>query len=532
MFKKVIPFFALTLLSGCIEPVTCLDEKRLAEAQQEIACFYRSLEDTIELSLDEAIELALDRNLDLMVNAQQLEVQRETFSRQTLTMLPTLNAHALWSYRTANTGSFSKSLVPTIPPAPPSLAQEQTINIWDITLTYKLVEFCIAYFRSTQEANKQLALQFEYRRNEQVLILHVVEQYWKLAAELRNMEQANWLSVGAESLKWRVEDMTKKGVISPENGARILAQLSIYQLQIDDARKGYHRTVADFKKTIGLPPDIVVVLTDPLPSIEAFELPPVQELEQLALVSRPELYSKDIQDLVFSDEVHVALMQLFPEVGPFVSSNYDANRYLIFNNWTIIGIHTAWNLLAIPLHWQEARLARKQKTLNHYQRLVLAMGVLSQVHLSYALLYDDIDRVQKLKALSVARNRLKTIADSRSRLQALGDMEHFVVDFDVFTAEADLRRAMAEAQGSLEQLNNSIGSPQYYRSNSFSCWENSLGKVQIHRDFFDDRCRQPRRGCQSRAAKKDHGDGLFSREFFSWNSCLKEMVCTSPSSAA
>lgn len=471
--KKLFPFFALALLSGCIEPVTCLDEKRLAEAQQEMAYFHRDLEQTIELSLDDAVELALERNLELLVNDQQLIVQRETFRRQTLTMLPTLTAHALWSYRTANTGASSKSLVPNIPPAPPSISSEQTVNIWDITCTYKLIEFCVAYFRSTAEANKELALQYEYRRNEQMLILHVIEQYWKLAAETRNLEQANWLSTGAESLKWRVRDMTKKGVVSPENGARILGQLAIYQIQIDDARKGYEHSLADFKKTIGIPPGIVVILTDPIPDIEAFELPPVQELEQFALFNRPELYSKDIQDLVYSDEVHVALIQMFPEVGPFVSSNYDANRYLIFNNWTTIGINTAWSLLAIPFHWQEAILARKQKTLNHYQRLVLAMGVLSQVHLSYALLYEDIDRVQKLKELNSARHTLKTIADTRSRLHALGDMERFVVEFDVFTAEADLRRARAEAQASLEQLNNSIGSPQYYRSQDCLCTSSS-----------------------------------------------------------
>lgn len=377
-------------------------------------------------------------------------------------MLPNLNAHALWSYRTANTGASSKSLIPTIPPAPPSVSSEQTVNIWDITCTWKLIDFCIAYFRSTAESNKALALEYEYRRNAQNLMLKVVELYWKLAAEKQNVLQADQLTEQGQSLKERVETMMQKGIIAPDSGSRVLAQLSIYQIQMDDQRKNYHRVLADFKKNLGLPPDIEIVLTDALPDVENFELPPVQELEQMALVNRPDLYSKDLQDLVASDEVHVALIQLFPEVGPFVSANYDANRFLLFNNWTTIGINTAWNLLAMPLRWQEAKLARKQKTLNHYNRLVIALAVLSQVHLSYALYYDDLDRVQRLKDLHSARNRIFQVAASKLRLHALGEMEHFVVNFDFFTAEADLRRALADVQGSLEQLNNSIGSPLYF----------------------------------------------------------------------
>lgn len=464
MFRKKHYLICLVFLSGCMEPVTHLEEKRIAEASKELAYFHRGIEpeSTLYLSLAEAIDMAMDRNLELNVNRQQVDIQYETFARQTLTMLPNLTAHALWSYRTENTGASSKSLVPNIPPAPPSVSSEQTVNVWDITCTFKLIEFCIAYFKSTQEYNKTVALHFEYTRNAQNIVMKVVQAYWKLAAEIKNEEKGDCLLQFGASVRSRVSTLVKAGMINPENGARILAQLSIYQVQIEDKRKDYHRILAEFKQIIGAPPDIEIVLTDAIPIKETILLPSLKELEEEALTNRPDLYTKDVQEVIVSDELHIALIQIFPEVAPFWSSNYDANRFLIFNNWTTVGINTAWYLLTIPLRLQEGTIAHKQKRLNHYNRLQLALAVLTQVHLSYALLYDDVERMRILHDLWVERNKLLQIAKARKRMMALGDVEYFNLYFEAYQSEADLRRSIAEVQGSIEQLNNSIGRPLYY----------------------------------------------------------------------
>lgn len=457
--------FTALLVSGCIEPVTRLDEKRYAEAQQEMLYFYRDLDPAIplELSLQEAIDVALERNLDLLVNAQQAEVQRETFTKQTLAMLPSVIAHGLWSYRTAGTGAFSKSLVPNIPPAPPSVSSSQTTRLWDVTCTWKLLDFCIAYFRSTQETNRVLALQFDYERAAQNLILNVVHLYWKLAAEIEIERQAAIAGPMVDSVKERVAAMIDRRIIGPESGSNFLAQLISFQIQLADYHKVYHQTLSEFRGLLGLPPGVEIELIDAARAVESpICLSPCQELEELALVNRPELYSKDIQDVILSDEIHVALIQLFPDVSGFIAPNYDGNPFLIFNHWMNVGVNAAWNLLALPYHLQEGNVAHQQKKLNHYNRLAIALGVISQVQLSCALYDDDVRRFHDAEEFWKAREESLKVAEARRRLNNLGDLEYVATYMNAYIAEVELRRVLVDVYSSLEQLNNSIGLPLHY----------------------------------------------------------------------
>ena len=167
-----------------------LNARREANALRDLSILLDNSELPCEkLTLADVIEIALKKNVDLQVKAFEYAVQYEASTGECLKMLPNLIANGEWYYRNRNTGSFSESLLAGVPPAPPSISSEQHEARTDLTISWNLLDFGLAYFRSRQERNKAYVLQLEYERLRQNLIVDITRQYWKAIAARKAMEE-------------------------------------------------------------------------------------------------------------------------------------------------------------------------------------------------------------------------------------------------------------------------------------------------------------------------------------------------------
>lgn len=462
-------FFSLLamalLLTGCYRTIRDLEEQRQEHAFEDETYLYAGLDpnQTLRLSVNDAIDIALERNLDLAVKAQELNIQQETYRRQVLNELPKLIADGEYSYRNRNLGAFSESLIPGVPPAPLSIGAQQHTKRWNIMLTWNLVDFGVSYFRSNEESNKVLVQQFEYERIAQNLILEVVKAYWKAVGEKHSLDVGRQLNDTYQTVKDKLQVYVGKRFISPKKGSALLAQLAFAEVRFAENQVEYDRAMEDLKKKIGIPPDILVELTENVPDYaDEVPLPCVDSLEQTALFNRPELYTKEVQEAVWKNEVWVAIVQMFPEIAPFISDNNDLNFFLLYHHWMTLGLRATWNLLGFASKIQDTNIAKAQIELTRINRLLQSISVLSQVHMAYIVYLDNLDRFRVLKELLQFRQDVLKVAAKEMSLDAISDSDYVLASIELYIAEIEASRAFAELQGSLEQINNSIGIPLYY----------------------------------------------------------------------
>lgn len=451
------------LASGCLRSQYKIAFERIGQSEYEKALLGIDVpeEEVFQFTLEEAIAMALCMNLELSVKAREIQYQEEALTRARFSIVPKLLLEGVSSYRNKNTGSASESLVAGVPPAPPSISSQQKVRTYDITFTWNLLDFGISYYRARQEADRMLIKEYEYEREKQRIILEVVRLFWALAAEAKSSIQAQILWDMSNSVLARIQENVDKGNLGAEQGARFSSQLLSIQLKIKDHLKEYEKTNAEFKALLGLPPQaqIELVNADEIPVDPCF--PPMTEMENLALINRPELFQKDLEAHALADETRIALIQLFPALSPFTSQNYDGNRFLIFHHWWVAGVNASWNLLTIPGNIGFMQAAQAQKEVVRSQSLVQAMGIVTQLHLAYNLYQEDLDRYQAGNALRKQTAILRYGALKRQEMAAIGDIQVFLASAEAYEADLEAGRSYAFLMGTLELVNSSMGLPFY-----------------------------------------------------------------------
>jgi outer membrane protein TolC len=440
-----------------------LDEQRIVNAEIDLDIIQDIDIPTHPLTLKEIIELSLERNLDLRVKALDFAYQYELTTGAKLKMLPQIIAEGEISGRNRNTGSTYQSLIPPTPSIPPSVSSQENVCRYDLNFTWSLLDFGISYYRARQELYKTVTRKSEYERARHTLILDVMKSYWKARVSQKGIE-------GSKRIIEKIK--TFKTILEKESVARILPLIESMkhqsdflhaEIQLQLFQKDYHSAMSQLSQLMGLPPFCPLELADEEIKIEDINICDIDFLERKAIVNRPELYASDVEALQYIDDAHIALLQLFPDPTLFAGRYYDANQFLVWNNWLIAGLRYSWNLLSAPQHLQERIAAQVHLKGSEISRLALTIGVLTQVHIAYIIYKDTRQEFILNEQLKVVRAGLENAA---YKIQKVGELSDIQVledySFAALFAELDALKSFGEMQVAIEQINNSIGMPLYY----------------------------------------------------------------------
>lgn len=484
--KKVIYDFVNVCLcflmfeSCCFRGWEQLENRRVSNLTTDLHALYSNVDiPCVYFSLDDIIELTLNRNIDLVVKQQEYYIQQAVASRDELKMLPLLNLGEQFTTRNKNTGSFSESLVPNVPPAPPSISSEQNDFQWNTTLTWNLLDFGISYFRARQEANKAIMAWFEYQRVQQNLLLEVTRQYWKAMAAKKAIDNSyeiiKRIIYYQEKLKINAENRLISETVLLKNNAQLIE----IKIQLHGFQKDYHAALAELRVQMGLPTCILFELLPVIESANTVEPDDVCELEEFALMNRPELFFRDVEERVMVDEVRVALIQMMPGLVIYGGNQFDSNRFLIWHYWLTAGVQVIRNLLAYPYNYRDEKVAEGRRQLAVLNRLGVSIGVLTQVNLAYLVFYDQLAQYRLIKELQRAKEKLVWTTRKQVEVGESTDAELLLLEAQALFTAIDAVRAYGEVQVALEQLNNALGAPFFY--------SNELDYEHVECDKDDDK---------------------------------------------
>lgn len=450
-------------LTACTQELVELGPPRYENMQEDLAVLTMDAPWSNQvLSLDEIIEIANHRNLDLLVLEQQVIIQDELTEGSVRKWLPQLIWNQELSGRNRNTGSFSQSLDPTVPPAPPSISSQTHVDRLDVTLTWNLLDFGISMLRSRQEANKTLILQMGYEKERQKLILAIVKNYWRAIVARYAMRENKARFEKTREIIAGLRKNVDKRLISWSEAYTIETGLLKEQPDLYRSEREYYNIIEEMVQQMGLPLGSSFELPEETEFALDAHLLAIEEIEDYALMYRPELYSGDLQELVKADDVKIAMLSVLPGVAFFSGDYFDSNKFLIYNHWISAGIRVSWDLFRIPERMSDVHVARLNEDLVSQQRIALSMGVISQVRIAYLAYFEAIETYLMVKELADSKKRLAYAMERGALRGANSESDALTLDVDYLLTQIEVLRSYGEVMIALELLNNSMGIPRFF----------------------------------------------------------------------
>lgn len=470
--RYVLPLIALSCLCGCAHSGKSLHDIRQSHAEHESAYLSLVLEELPDepLTLQDVLSLALERNLDLLVKAKQTSYARELATGAMLKMMPALSFSAEASGRNRNTGMSSKSLEPTVPPAPPSISVEEATSRFDLTFTWNLLDFGLSFYKARQEVNKLVMRRCEYLKARLTLLSDTTTNYWKARVAQRGYCRAAACIERAQRLLDGLERQMGDQTLAKDVGLRYKAELLRVAQEKLRYEHIYHEAIGELARLIGSPYPCFELADEPLHE-PLMKLPDICELAEVALDNRPELYGFDAEERVSRDDAEMAILKIFPTLTPFGSYNYDGNNFVLYHHWLAAGIRVVSNLLAIPYYFQERVASLCSVDVSRANRLAMSVAILTQLSLGYMNYVDSTLELVQAEEIARTRAELADVMQRRSEEGDVSPIEAFAkYQLDAIQAEIDAMRAYGNQQVAIEQINSSIGVP-FYLNPWLSCEE-------------------------------------------------------------
>lgn len=462
--KWIITVAMLGVLASCCEHNDWQVERAIHLEKDMARINALTPSHTEKLNLDEIIEIAYANNLDLMLKDQEVEIQIQYAIRDQLKMIPQLIANGEISNRNNDLIVSSKSTVPGVPPAPPSISTERHVERYDINLIFNLLDFGLSYFKAQQETKRVLMLAMEYERLRQDLVVDITKQFWKAVAAKVAIEESYELIASAQEFQKRITDQMNHRDISKVNGLKTKADLINLQIQISEFNVDYESGMSELTLLMGLTPCTRFELDYKDDRSIDIELPDVFELETMALLQRPELFARDIEEQITIDEVRYAFLQMLPGAELFAGDWFDSNKYFTHNHWIVAGARATWNIFALPHRYADVKASKKRQDLVRLHRMALSVGVLSQVHLAYILTSQYFEQYQLVHSLEITNQELLLYANNELEAGSLSGSETLFIGLQTLLSKHNAIKAYGDLQISLEQINHAIGSPRYFKS--------------------------------------------------------------------
>ncbi|MBF0621209.1 MAG: TolC family protein [Magnetococcales bacterium] len=454
-FNRFFLIASMLLISGCSVAPVPLTENEISDRAQSDAGRLFADQEAIQgpVSLFEAMARALKYNLDRRVKRMEEAVSMGDLDMARLEMLPQLAASGGYSARDTDPKSVSEGSFN------PSTSQERHQSVANVALVWNVLDFGVSYVQAKQQADRVLIAQEQRRRATQNIIQDVRAAYWRAVAADRLLPKLDHLLIQTESALQRSRNMEHQRVQSPMKALDFQQTLLETIKQILSARKQLTLASSELAALMNVKPGERFFLTgnDQETLDETLISFPVETLENIALLKRPELREEDYQERISALEVRKALLGALPGLEFSASGHYDSNKYLVNQAWATAGAQLSLDLFKWISTPQTVEALELSQDLARSRRLALSMAAITQLHLSlqsFGLSNQEYEVSWELN--SVHERKMKHAQAVRASNKA-NEMEQIRNRAEALFAALQKKRAFAEREEALGRLHLSLG---------------------------------------------------------------------------
>ena len=479
VIKRVLIFFGLVLfLAACSSrtPDPLVKEDVQASSQED----YEYLKETsanapLEIDLYDAIAIAIKNNRDLRIDIMDSALNQGQIDVVKFDMLPKLSANAGYKVLEKHPASTSVSMVTekdssgnditgeenkaanALGDSPSYTVSQQTPSrTTDIGFTWNALDFGLSYVRAGQQANRYLISKELERKAIHNLTKEVIYAYWKTLSADELLAEINPLMDRVNKALEDYEYIEELLISSPMDALLYQKELLDVAQILNTQRRALMDSRTQLATLMGLMPgqEYLLIKTEKPLSELVMDL---EEQEEAALFSRPELLEIRYQAEVTAKEARASMLSLLPSLQFNATWTYDSNKYLLNKNNTEYGAVFGANLLNIFQAGNINDVNKINKQIIEEQRLALSMAVLSQVHIA------NINYAQSLREYSNAKHylsvaqRINELIANAQKISRFGELEVIREEASLLVSRLRNDIAFAELQYSLGTLYSSVG---------------------------------------------------------------------------
>ncbi|MBF0445692.1 MAG: TolC family protein, partial [Magnetococcales bacterium] len=476
-FKLFSTIFVATTLAGCsLHPVpitveqqaklTAFDKKQIFAGQQPI---------TKEITIYDAMAQAIKYNLNNRLKKMEESLSLEQLKQISWESLPRLTAQAGYSYRTPQSASVSKSMSSGITTTDSTSSQERGSSTADLTFSWNILDFGVSYYQAKQESDRALIASELRRKSLHNLMEEVQFAYWKAVGAQQLEEETAAVLNGAKKALDLARTVEKEDLRSPITSLRYQLSLLNSVRQLEKVRGELMMAKTDLAVLLNLDPSVPFRLVDTSGngSPDSELNLSILEMEEMALLNRPELRAEHYQSRIDALETRKAIIKSLPGLGLNIGEKYDDNSFLLHQQWSQAGMQVTWNLIDIFAAKDRYKHAKTREAVSETRRLALHMAVLSQVHIA-SLQYKNMRR-ELLQSINLRDTQERLLNHVGKRTQHdLDDQLTFVSNaIETTIVRINLYQAYARLQNAKGRLQSTLGLDQGDGEN----FEDSLNKL-------------------------------------------------------
>ncbi len=437
----------LGMAAGCAiipEPMTPEElEQRVREDLQNLHEYQEPVSRPI--TLYDAMARALKFNLEARVQGLKEMVAHRQLDLAHYDMLPKLVADAGYSGRSNFAGARSRSLLSGQTSLEPSTSSDKNLFSANLTLSWDVLDFGLSYVRAQQASNDVLIAEEDKRRIANRVIQEVRSAFWKAVGAERALGRLSFLDDWVTQAIHETRVIRAKALETPLTSLQYERELLQAQQEIQQLYQELSVARIQLGELMNLQPG------EPYELVKPKHTPPVskiqdnlEELEQQALLNRPELRTVDYQRRINAEETKVAILELLPSLNVYLGENYDSNSFLFNNYWLSYGAKISWNLMNVFRHPTRLQVIDAQEEVLHAQSLALTMTIMTQVHVAVAQYKAALSEVNIAKRYFATQVQIADHVQQSWSLNRLS--EHRVIREKVQGLLAELRHEMALAK--------------------------------------------------------------------------------------
>ena len=485
MWKLFVGGVAILLIGGCssmkLEPISEAELK--AQVNQDLEAMFAGQENVERaISLEEAIARTLKYNLTNRVAMMEEAIARGTNNLATYDLLPQLSVKAGYHTRSQYSGATSMSLVDGSKSLVASTSQEKKYNNSSMGVSWNMLDLGVSYASAKQTADQVLISQQLQRKSVQNIVYDVQVAWWRAAVAQQLMSEINMVLDDTKVALQRSRELEERRIKSPEVALNDQKTLMSLLQRLIELKKEMSNSIVDLaslmnlqsgtKFTIALPKENLVPL---------FPKMPMDQVEIVALLRRPELIEANYNKRVSLWETKKTLLKLFPGVDLSSDYNWDSNKYTVHKNWNEAGARLSWNMMNLMSFPDRYQHAKSLEGLQDMKRMALSMAVIAQVNIAWQDYQSVLGEYYLAKEQELIEQKLKTLAESTMRAQRSDELSTILSQARLLNAKTASGLALAELQGVVGRIYNSVGidqMPDQVESHNLTTLSNSI-KIKL-----------------------------------------------------
>ena len=435
------------LVAGCVvTPVPLTPEDLEQRVQDDLSKLSQYQEPVSRpITLYEAMARALRFNLEARVQGLKKMVAHRQLDLAHYDLLPKLVADAGYSGRNNFSGASSRSLNTGRESLEASTSAEKSIYTSNLTLSWDVLDFGLSYVRAQQASNDVLIAEEDKRRTANRVIQEVRSAFWKALGAERVLGRLSFLDDWVNHALSESQIIRARALETPLTSLQYERELLQAQQEIQQLHQDLSVSRIELAELMNLGPGEPYELVRPERTLPASKVKEnLEELEQQALLNRPELRTVDYQKRINSKETRVALLELMPSLNANFGGNWDSNSFLFNQNWLSYGAKISWNLMNAFRYPARLKVIDAQKEVLDMQSLALTMTIMTQVHVAVAQYEAALEEVKLSKRYFDTQMKIAAHVHQSWSLNRLS--EHMVIREKVQGLLAELRYEMALAK--------------------------------------------------------------------------------------